>query len=100
MCVWHRLIIEKILLMDPQMGLAWGWQGVGMGLAWACCGAGMELAWGWYGVGAGLSAKSLIFFLGCIRKFLGNCLMDPGSDTPGCIRKFPGNFLMRPTLRR
>ena len=44
----------------------------------------------------GLSAKSLNFFLGSIRKFLGNCLMDPGSDAPGCIRTFPGNFLMRP----
>ena len=95
--------------MDPQMGLARGWRGAVMGLAWGCHGvgvglargwrgAGMGLAWGWHGVGVGLSAKSLNFFLGSIRKFLGNCLMDPGSDTPGCIRKFPGNFLMRPTL--
>ena len=38
--------------------------------------------------------NSLNFCLACIRKFPGNSLMDPGSDTPGCIRKFPGNFLM------
>ena len=52
---------------------------------------------GWLAALAGyVPAKSLNFFLGSIRKFLGNCLMDPGSDTPGCIRKFSGNCLMRP----
>ena len=43
-----------------------------------------------------VSKKSLNFFLGSIRKFPGNSLMEPGSDTLGCIRQFPGNFLMHP----
>jgi hypothetical protein len=32
------------------MGSAWGWHGVGMGLAWGWHGVGMGLAWGWHGV--------------------------------------------------